>query len=233
MEKSYAEYLLKKVKNDYNLIADHFSRTRNFVSIDLRMLSGYSQAGEKVLDLGCGNGRLFEVLKQKEVEYTGVDFSEKLTQIAKRRYPEAEFKVGNALELPFTPGFFDKVYSISVLQHIPSEEFRLQFLREALRVLKSKGLLILRVWDLWRTKKGKRLIFKYIFLKISGKSKLDFKDIFFPWKNSKGKAAVQRYIHCFTKRELEKLAKRAGFKIKKNWRGGKDPISSIYLIAEK
>lgn len=233
MERSYAEYILKKTKENYNLIADDFSRTRSFISQDLKDLSEYTLAGERVLDLGCGNGRFFEVLKDKKVDYIGVDFSKKLIKIAKKKYPEAKFQVANALNLPFPNNFFDKIYSISVLQHIPSEEFRLQFLRETKRILRPEGLLILRVWDLWRRKKGQKLILRYTLLKIIGKSKLDFKDIFLPWKNSRGKILIQRYLHCFTKRELEKLIKKTGLKIKESWHWGKDPVSSIYLVAEK
>jgi len=233
MERSYAEYILKKTKDDYNLIAEDFSRARRFISQDLKTLGEYTLAGERALDLGCGNGRLFEVLRDKKVDYIGADFSEKLIEIAKKRYPEAKFQVTDALNLSFPSNFFDKIYAVSVLQHIPSKEFQLQFLKEAKRVLKPEGLLILRVWDLWRRKKGRKLIFKYTFLKLIGKSKLDFKDIFLPWKDSRGQILIQRYLHCFTKRELEKSVKESGLKIKESWRWGKDPRSSIYLIAEK
>ena len=66
-----------------------------------------------------------------------------------------------------------------------------------------------------------------------GMSKLDFRDVFLPWRNSRGGIAAQRYFHCFTKTELENLTKEAGFKIKKIWREGKDPRTNIYIIAEK
>lgn len=233
MERSYAEYILKKTKDDYNLIASQFSRARRFISQDLKILGEYTLAGERVLDLGCGNGRFFEILRTKKVDYIGADFSEKLIEIAKRRYPEAKFQQANALNLPFPPIFFDKIYAVSVLQHIPSKEFQLQFLKEAKRILKPEGLLILRVWDLWRRKKGRKLIFKYTLLKLIGKSKLDFKDIFLPWKNSRGQILIKRYLHCFTKKEVENLVKKTGLKIKESWYWGKDPRSSIYLIAEK
>lgn len=233
MEKNYAEYLLKKTIQDYNLIAEEFSRTRAFIPEDIKALGGYAWEGERVLDLGCANGRFFEVLRNKNIDYFGVDVSEKLIEIAKKNYPETKFQTANALNLPFPANFFDKVYSLSVLHHIPSEEFRLHFLKEVKRVLKPEGLLILRVWDFWRRKTAPKLLFKYSFLKIIGKSKLDFKDVFVPWKNSKGKILIQRYLHCFTKRELESLVKKSGFKIKEIWIWGRNKISNIYLIAEK
>ena len=239
MKREYAEYLLKKTKENYNLIAADYARTRAYIPEDIRTLGEYTWEGEKVLDSGCANGRLFEVLRNKKIDYFGVDFSEKLIEIAKRNYPQAKFQVADVLSLSFPPNFFDKIYSISVLHNIPSKKFQLQYLKEARRVLKPEGLLILRVWDFWRRKVAPKLLLKYTFLKLIGRgngralSKLDFKDIFVPWKNSKGKILIQRYFHCFTKRELEELVKKAGFKIKESWRRGKDPRTNIYLIAQK
>jgi len=233
MEKEYAEYLLRKTKEDYNLLAEGYARTRAFIPEDIKELADYTFSGERVLDSGCANGRLLEVLKDKNVDYFGIDVSEKLIEIAKRNYPRAKFQVSDALNLPFPSNFFDKVYSISVLHNIPSKDFQLRYLKEAKRVLKTEGLLILRVWDFWRRKEGWKLFFKYAFLKLFGKSKLDFFDVFVPWKNSEGKILVQRYFHCFTEKRLENLIKEGGFKIKKSWRGGKDPRTNIYIIAKK
>lgn len=233
MDREYAQYLLKKTQEDYNLIAEDYARTRAFIPEDIKNLGEYTREGERVLDSGCANGRFFEVLRNKNVDYFGIDISERLIEIAKKNYSEAKFQVAGALNLPFPANFFDKVYSISVLHNIPLKNLRLQYLREAKRVLKPEGLLILRVWDFWKRKEGWQLFLKYIFLKLIGRTKLDFKDVFVPWKDSKGKILIQRYFHCFTKRELENLLKEAGFKIIEIWRGGKDPRTNIYLVAKK
>lgn len=230
MKKDYAEYLLKKTKEDYNLIAEDFSQTRYSVWPELTFFRKYVKEGERILDLGCGNGRLFEFFKNRNVEYIGVDNVEKLIEIARKKYPEAKFLVGDALNLPFSDNYFDKVFSIAVFHHIPSGEFRLQFLKEVRRVLKQEGLLILTVWDLWRRVASLKLLTKFTIFKIFGKSGLDFKDVFVPW----GKK-VKRYYHHFTKRELINLVKKEGFKIKKfgvvkNETGKR---SNIYLIAQK
>lgn len=233
MDKEYAKYLLEKTRQDYNLIAEDYTRTRAFIPEDIKALAEYTFAGEKVLDSGCGSGRFFEVLRDKGVDYFGVDISESLIAIAKKNYPKVKFRVADALNLPFPSNFFDKIYSISVLHHIPSKDFQLQYLKEVKRTLKPKGFLILRVWDFWKRKTALKLLLKYTFLKLIGKSKLDFKDVFIPWKDSKGKMLVQRYFHCFTQEELESLVKKVEFKIKEAWRGGKDPRTNIYIVAEK
>ena len=233
MNEKYARYLLQKTTQDYNLIAEHFSRAREKIWEEMRFLfDDYLIPGEKVLDLGCGNGRFYQAMKDKKVDYFGVDSSEKLIEIAKNKHPGVRFQVADALNLPFPNNYFDKVYSIAVLQHIPSQEFRLQFLKEIKRVLKPKRLLILTVWNLWR-KPYIKILIKNALLKPCGKSKLDFKDFFLPKKS----LFQNFYYHCFTERELEKLVEKAGFQLRKSelivMSTGHKPHSNFYIIAEK
>jgi SAM-dependent methyltransferase len=232
MRDDLAKLLLAKTCQDYNLIAQHFSRTRQFVW-DLEPLAEYVKAKERVLDLGCGNGRLLEILKDKDIDYFGVDISEKLIEIAKKRYPGANFQVADVLNLPFANNFFDKVFAIRIFHHIPSQKLRLQFLKEVRRVLKPGGFLVLTVWNVWGSKHKKNLlrVIKYGLLKIIGKSKLDFKDAFIPWRLTEGR--VLRYFHFFTKRELRKILKRSSFEVKKVWTFRKFSHSDIYLVAKK
>lgn len=229
MDKEYAEYLLKKTQKDYNLIAEEFSRTRSRIWEELRFFEKYVADNEKVLDSGCGNGRLYELFKEKTISYYGVDFSEELIKIARKHYPQFKFQVADALNLPFSANFFDKVFSIAVLHHIPSKELRLKYLKEIKRVLRPEGILILTVWNLGSFRKF-IIILKYIVLKIIGKTKLDFGDTFVSW----GKQ-ISRYLHCFSKKELKKLSEEAGFKIKeiKILKRAKSKESNILLIAEK
>jgi len=215
------------VRDDYNLISEDFSRTRQNPWPETKFLFDNIKRGNKILDLGCGNGRFYQFLKDKDIDYIGIDSSLRLIEKAKERYPDVDFRAADALNLPFSDNSFDKVFSIAVLHHIPSKEFRLKFLREAKRVLKNKGTLILTVWKL-RRKEEWLLFFKYTFLKLIDKSKLDFKDILKPWGNK-----TLRYYHWFSERELIKLVKKEGFKIKevgivKNKKGNRQ---NIYLIA--
>ena len=237
MEKEYAQYLLNKTKEDYNLIAKDFSRTRSFIWEELESLSQYTMPGDKVLDLGCGNGRLLQIFKEKDVEYFGIDNSEKLIKIAREKYPGYNFQTADASSLPFSDNFFDKIYGIAVLHHIPSEDFRIQLFKEAKRVLKPGGFLILTVWNLWQRKTAWKPLIKATILKILGKSKLDFKDIFYPWKSSDRKTITQRYFHLFTQKELRKLLRKAGFKMRKigslEKKRRPEKWTNIYIIAEK
>jgi len=229
MDKKQAKYLLNKTREDYNKIADDFARTRGFVWEELNFLVKYTTQGDKVLDLGCGNGRYFEAFKNQNIDYTGVDNSEKLIEIAKQNYPEVDFRVADALSLPFADNYFDKIYSFAVLHHIPSKELRQQFLREAVRVLKPKGILIVIVWK-FNIKKQFKLILRFTILKLLRKNKLDYRDISVPWANT-----IQRYVHLFSKRELKSLFRQTGFKMKQTgttWRKSKK-TGNVYIIATK
>jgi len=229
MDSKYADYLMAKTRQDYNLIAGDFSRTRNRVWEELEFLEKYVYDNEKILDVGCGNGRLYELFKERTVDYYGIDFSEELVGIAGKRYPQFKFQVADALNLPFPASFFDKVFGIAIFHHIPSKELRARFLKEIKRVLRPDGSLVITVWKFHRSR-GLFSIFKFTILKLLGLSKLDFGDILEPW----GKK-TKRYYHCFSKKELTKTVTGAGFNIKefgvlKNKRGNRQ---NIYLIAKK
>ncbi len=229
MDKNYAQQILKQNRESYNKIAEEFSRTRFAIWKDLEPLLQYSTRGDKVLDLGCGNGRLFEALKDRGVEYLGADDSEELIKIARQKYPEANFQIADGLNLPFEENSLDKIYCIAVFHHIPSKGLRQQFLKEAKRVLKPEGLLILTVWKLGQWKSLK-LVLKYSFLKIIGKNKMDFGDMLVPW----GKAH-ERYVHNFSEKGLKKLLQQAGFQIEKIgtlWRP-KKKNANIFAVTKK
>jgi len=230
MKREYAQFLLEKTTNDYNLIASDFSRTREFVWPEIVFLfEKLLKKGDTVLDLGCGNGRWLETFKKQGVKYFGLDDSEKLIQIAQSKHPDANFIKANALNLPFSNNYFDKVYSIAVFHQIPSDEFRFRFLEEAKRVLKPDGLLILTVWKFHQRKTIFSLL-KYTILKLLQKSELDLGDVLYGWGDQ-----TKRYYHIFSQKELANLVKKSGFDVQnigiiKNKEGNRQ---NIYLIAKK
>jgi ubiquinone/menaquinone biosynthesis C-methylase UbiE len=167
MKKEISENIIKQTKNFYDLISNDFDRTRSFNWQEVKpFIDRFIKPGDKILDLGCGNGRMFDLLKEKRIIYTGVDNSEKLIEIAKQKFINsgAEFLVSNVLKLPFSESSFDSIVSLAVFHHIPSEQFRQDFFQEIKRVLKNNGFLILTTWNLWQNPKAVWLLFKYTFL---------------------------------------------------------------------
>ena len=200
-------------------MAETFSKTRKENWNELKFLPEYIKNGQKILDLGCGNGRLYQLFQDKEIEYLGVDNSEELIKIARERFNKPKFILADALELGthFPKNEFDIIVSIAFLHHIPSKELRLKILKDCFSLLKPNGVLIFTVWNL----KQYKLILRYrLYSLLWGQH-----DVFVPWKA--GEREILRYHHVFTLREIKKLTRQAGFKIIKNQ---KDSLRGFNLI---
>ena len=205
--------LLKIVHDNYREIAAQFDVTRKkYIWPELEKVLSDLRDGDSILDVGCGNGRLIENLKNKSVTYLGVDNSEELIKLASINYPDKNFKVLDILKLETLNQKFDLVISVAVLHHLPSKDLRLQSLEQLKLVCAPQGRIIFSVWRLWDNKKYQKYLFKNIWQKITFRSDLDFGDLLFPWKNNKGEAVSERYYHAFTKSGLKKLLRLAGFK---------------------
>jgi SAM-dependent methyltransferase len=266
MKKEIQEKLLKLVRDGYDEIAEDFSVTREKkLWPEIVKLASQVKDGDAVLDVGCGNGRLFDALKDKEIYYLGIDGSAKLIEIAKNNYqlpitnppaclpdrlagragfqtiPNSQYPIPNKI---LNPKFqilniidlnkldeknFNYIFSIAVLHHLPGEDLRIDALRQMKNKLAEDGKIIISVWNLWSQIKYLKLIIKFAWQKIIGRNKMDFGDIIFDWKNSKGEKISQRYYHAFTKRELKRLSKKTGLKVKKLY---KDKFN-FYLVLTK
>jgi len=73
-----------------------------------------------VLEIGCGNGRLYRQLRDLGFagRYTGVDVSESLAASNRSRHPEARWEAGSVYDLPLPPASFDGCFSLYVLEHM-------------------------------------------------------------------------------------------------------------------
>lgn len=89
--------------------------------------------GATILDVGCGAGIKSRFLSERGFKVTGIDFSEKMIEIARRESPEIPFDVVDVYELDSYPKSFDAVFAQAVLLHIPKNR-----VREVLLKLKEK-----------------------------------------------------------------------------------------------
>ena len=85
MDRQTQKNLLTLVKSSYEEIADQFNQTRKkYLWPELIKLTKEIKTGDKILDVGCGNGRLLEAFGDKKISYLGVDNSEKLINLAEK-----------------------------------------------------------------------------------------------------------------------------------------------------
>lgn len=216
MKQGQADKILNLVKRNYNEIAASFDATRKKeIWPQIREFAAAVMDGDKVLDAGCGNGRLLEAFKDKKIRYLGIDNSAELIKMAKNNYPEREFREADILNLNNVPEKdFDHIFCLAVLQHIPTDELRISFLKNLAAKLKPSGRLIVSVWNMGRIPKYRNMILKNHLLRIIGLYRLEARDLIFPWKDSSGQAVSNRYYHAFTVEGIKDLSREAGLKLK-------------------
>lgn len=222
---------MSQTERGYDLIAGKFSQTRKHFWRELEFVKDFIRPGMKVLDYGCGNGRLAGFLSEEgEIDYVGADVSERLLEEAQKSHifskitpADTDAKSQSRFEfvkldpqnerLPWNDGIFDAVFSVAVFHHFPSSAYRKRMAGELCRVLKRDGIVVITVWNLWQPK-YRRNIFRNWRDKLSGRSELDWNDCSIPFADNEGRR-FERFHHAFTKRELRKLFAAAGFRVEK------------------
>jgi ubiquinone/menaquinone biosynthesis C-methylase UbiE len=223
MDQKDINKILLELELGYDLVSDKFSSTRSFFWPDLEFLEKYVEKGDNILDYGCGNGRLLALLKDRPIEYKGVDISDKLIRLAKKKYSEESnnfLKVASQGTLPFPDDFFNKVFSIAVFHHFP-KKYAESRAKELYRVTLPGGMVIITVWNLWRREKLKYIVKSFF--------DLDFKNVRIPFKDNQGNI-FYRYHRVYTMSELKDIFRRAGFSIEKTIVVSK---KKLVLIARK
>ena len=217
MTKLNAQQIIEENRETYNAVAEAFSGTRSFVWPDINFLLEYINKDNQVLDLGCGNGRLYEFIREKGAQYCGLDYSDNLVTEARKKYLEAKFLIGNILDFN-TEQKFDAVISVSVLNHFP-RELQSEVIQRIKKLLKPGGKLLLINWNLWNIKRNKS-VWRLPHLD-------SFKNVLTTWQTGDKKIKGNLFYYAFTKRELRKLLAENNFSVIKNLYTKKGKKSSI------
>lgn len=204
---------IDKVRDFYNETGEYFSKTRQksygiegdfnwpYVSRELSTL----KKGDRVLDLGCGNGRLVSGL-QSGIEYLGVDFSNTLVGEAKKQYKDRKFVVGDISkkETYRNIGKFDQIYCLATLHHIPTKKDQIKTLKYASEHLKKNGKLIITVWNLVQM----RYLSEHL-------KSLRLKSQNIRWVGIPFQSKNLRYCFTFDKRYMANLLMKSGYEVDK------------------
>lgn len=133
---------VQKEKNYWNIAAVDPDVDNKYIC-DLSDKECFKALGKlegRVLDLGCGVGRLMKP------GFYGIDISEKMIALAKNRKPGCHFQVNDGRDIPFPDDYFDTVYCVLVFQHLPLVAVA-NYIIETARVLKNGGKFIFQYID--------------------------------------------------------------------------------------
>ncbi|MDO8669616.1 MAG: methyltransferase domain-containing protein [Candidatus Buchananbacteria bacterium] len=237
MKEETVKEILKSTPKLYDEIASDFYQTRKKPWPITDLIKSYAIKADDIVDLGCGSGRLSELIA-KDQNYLGLDNSSNLIKIAQNNYSNRKninFQVQDIINLKLPENKFDLALIVAVLHHIPTKKLRSEILQNVRKSLTSDGLIIITAWNLWQ-KDYRRYLLNYK-LKLAKYKLLSLNDAFIPWKIS-GRSEM-RYVHSFSKSELKNLLETSGFKVKEifyedqgqrtsHWQG-----KNIIAIAEK
>jgi len=203
----HSKRLREKVKQDYDSIAAEFSDSRRSDWKEFEVFRAYLKPRLRVLDLGCGNGRLVDFLKEWKVDYRGIDQSAELVACARKAHSGVHFEVADMAELPALEQRFDRVFMIASFHHLPRKDQE-SVLRWIAAHLAPGGMLLMTNWNLfqWRFWKA--------WLKALLWPRWGFKGLEIPWNHG-----VKRYYYAFSEGELRRLLKRTGFRVIEEHKG--------------
>jgi len=160
------------------------------VDIALKLLD----KGDKLLDIGCGDGTLGYFAKRNYKEVYGLDISESALKIAEKREMVTKKVNVNEERLPFEDTYFDAVVCLDVIEHVFEPR---DLVKEIYRILKRGGSLVLSTPNIryWHH--------LFIFV-IKGR---------FPKTSNDTEHYDGGHLHYFTFKDCEELLKSYGFKI--------------------
>ncbi len=140
----------------------------------------------KILDVGCGDGRFLGLLEENGFKNLyGLDYSEKAIKFANIFLNNSNLVISNISNAPFEKNFFDYIFLIETLEHLPFNKIN-KSLSNINDILKKNGYLILTVPS--NNVRVEKKHFQHFSLKLIKKTIAPFfgiqNVIFVGWKNN-------------------------------------------------
>jgi tRNA (uracil-5-)-methyltransferase TRM9 len=214
------QQLLAINRKFYSEFARPFSETRSSAQTRLDRIVAYIGDDVKILDVGCGNGRLAERLEKegRHVAYWGVDASPELIAIANGRKAlwrrvAVDFTVAD-ITLPnwdagLSADSFDIAVALAVLHHVPSFELRCQLLRDIRARVKPGGDLVMTNWHFERNERLRKKVVPWEQVGLD-EADLEPGDALMTWQRG---GVGYRYCHLITISEVLRIAEQSGFQV--------------------
>ena len=212
----------------YQSFAPAFAATRRRIQPGIRRILNQLPIDGIWLDLGCGSGALAVewVLRGSTGSYLGLDFSAQLLEEARRALPQklpdnmkVSFSTVNLFEQNWTEKLiqrsFTGVLAFASLHHLPGVELRTRILHQVHSLLVPGGLFI---HSNWQFQHSPRLMARRQPWQAIGLAEEDVEtgDTLLDWRYTlpgEPERTGLRYVHLFSRPELEELAALTGFDI--------------------
>jgi len=248
MDRETVDKLLTLNRTFYVAFADQFAATRSVSDPALTSILPYLPSRARILDVGCGNGRLALLLDEERpgCTYVGLDAVPELIEEARDQagslaHTETTFLLLDVTESGWNDHLpdgtrggadrgFDCGVALAMLHHVPSFDLRARVLRDMAAVLRLQGYLIVSTWRFMSSGRMRRKIVGWNTVGID-ENKLDAGDYLLDWKRG-GRGL--RYCHMVDEEEMEELAAASGLVVREIFRaGGREGDLSLFAILDR
>jgi ubiquinone/menaquinone biosynthesis C-methylase UbiE len=141
-----AEFPAKIVESGYNRIFRQYDSYYG-ISMNRRELGEFLKLlpkESKVLDIGCGSGRVTKFLVDHDLNVVGIDISRNMLKLAKQKVPKAKFRRLDMRNLDFLRESFDAALALYSIIHVPRKYHSGIFVKIN-QVLKPEGIALISV----------------------------------------------------------------------------------------
>lgn len=214
----------------YDTFAASFAASRGESEPGLERLLRDLPAGTRLLDLGCGQGRVAGLLPVG-CAYLGVDYSAGMLAEAQHRYPHARFMQADLLAEGWEAQVgapWETVLLRAVLHHIPGYTERLRLVRRAAALLAPEGVLILANWQFLRIPRLRQRLRDWRDIGLDP-ANLEPNDYLLDWRRE---GEGLRYVHLIDEDETRRLLDDAGLYLREQfYADGHDNALTLYAVA--
>ena len=242
MQPELVDKLLRLNQEFYATYAQSFAATRHSVQPGVQRLLPQIMQAEVVLDLGCGNGNLAELLKSEGFcgSYIGVDenayFLEQAAVAAQDAacgtYTFGQGSLANFDWLDLVDEA-DAICSFATLHHLPGDALHQQLFSSVTAKLRPNGRFFLSCWQVLGNQRLEKHLVPWGPMGIKIES-LGEADLLIDWRADPGKPAKLRYVHHFSPSELRALGESQGLVVQEEFfSDGKEGNLGLYQVWQK
>jgi len=183
----------------YDEHASEFSATRDNLRWEiLHNVQKLIDEETRLLDIGCGSGRLLAHINLEPDQYVGIDASQQMIEQAQKRWPAYTFKTMDMRKMEFPESSYSVVCLIASLHHLQADEHT-AVLENIFKILQPGGCVYMTNWDLYREPPYDKVVVQ---------KNAEHVDWIIP------KGENRRFYYGFTVEEINDLLERVGFLVK-------------------
>lgn len=231
MEQETVERLLRLNQQFYQTFAVQFSQTRQRLQPGVRRVLEGIPTDCTILDLGCGNGELWNALARRGFSgrYIGIDASPALLEIARQKALATQASEpcyicsdlassgwSETLRQVCLPSLnndefprFDFILAFAVLHHLPGNRLRIELLQRIRKFLKEEGKFVHSEWQFLNSERLRARLQPWSVFGMQTEW-VEAGDYLLDWRHG---GQGLRYVHLFQLAELRQLAAATGFEV--------------------